>query len=206
MGTTNQSAEANDYAIALYLNERVWKILWYIADLYPLLSNDLDKINRNYIHLAQELSEIYANNKELQLVEPKPAWQRYKQVESNQVAIADLQDDRTGDTGQAHTAEVKRLCIITDKEEPDLNARQKKLIAEADEIIAVLAREIEEERKHLQALQHQKLEQTISEETTSTQNAQEDGEHVAKLSMVQKVLKVNLDGTTYTLKQFDSTK
>ena len=35
---------------------------------------------------------------------------------------------------------------------------------------------------------------------------QESGGQVAKLSMVQKVLKVNLGGTTYTLKRYDSTK
>lgn len=206
MGTINQSAEANDYAIAMCLNERVWKILWHVADLYPLQSNDLDKINRNYIYLVQELSEIYANNKELQQVEPKPAWQRYRQIEANEVSIADLQDDRTGDTGQAHTAEVRRLCIITGKEEPKLNARQSKLIAEADEIIVVLYKEAEEERKHLQALQQQKLEQKTTEDTTSNQSAQEAGGQIAKLSLNKKVLKLNFGGTTYTLKRFDSTK
>lgn len=206
MGTTNQSTKANDYAIAMYLNERIWKILWHVADLYPFRSNDLDKINRNYIFLVQELSGIYNNNKELQQVEPKPAWQRYRQIEANEVSIAELQDDRTGDTGQAHMAEVRRLCIITGKEEPDLNARQKKLVTEADEIITVLHDEAEEERKHLQALQQQKLEQTTSEDTTSTQSTQENGRQLAKLSLNKKVLNLNFGGTTYMLKRFASTK
>ncbi len=206
MGTINQSTEANDYAIAMYLNERVWKILWHVADLYPFNSNDLDKINRNYIFLVHELSDIYSNNKELQDIEPKPTRQRYKQIDGYEKSIADIQDDRTGDTGQTHTAEVRRLCIIKGKEEPDLNARQKKLIAEADEIIAVLYKEAEEERKHLQALQQQKLEQKTSEDTTSKQSAQEAGGQIAKLSLNQKVLKLNFKGITYTLKEFDSTK
>lgn len=161
---------ANDYAVAKSLNERVWKILWYVADLYPFYEKDLDKINRNYIFLVQELSEIYTNNKELQDVQPKPAWQRYKQIDGHEKSIADLQDDRTGDTGQTHTAEVKRLCIVKGKEEPDLNARQKKLIAESDEIIAVLTKEAEEERKHLQALQQKKLAEKAHQEEKPSAN------------------------------------
>ena len=206
MGTTKQSTEANDYAIAMCLNERVWKILWDVANLYPFYKKDLDKINRNYIFLVQELSEIYANNKELQDISPKPVWQRYKQIDGHEKSIADIQDDRTGDTGQAHTAEVKRLCIIKGKEEPDLEDRQKKLVAEADEIIDVMAKEVAEEQKHLQALRQQKLEQTTTEDTTSKQSAQEAGGQVAKLSMIQKNLKLNFSGITYTLKRFDSTK
>jgi hypothetical protein len=206
MGITNISTEANDYAVALCLNERVWKILWHVADLYPLQSKDMDKVNRNYILLVQELSEIYANNNELQQLEPKPAWQRFKQIETNQVAIADLQDDRTGDTGQAHTAEVKRLCIIKNKEMPDLNVRQKKLTSEADEIIAVLYKHAEDERKHLRVLQQQKLEQHAPENATDSQSMQTEGGQIAKLSLIQKTLKVNIDGITYSLKRFDSTK
>lgn len=162
---------ANDYAVAKSLNERVWKILWHVADLYPFYEKDLDKINRNYIYLVQELSEIYANNKELQGIEPKPTWQLYKQIDGHEKSIAELQDDRTGDTGQTHTAEVKRLCIIKGKEEPALNVRQKKLITEADEIIAVLTKEAEEERKHLQALQQQRLAEEANPQGKPSTNA-----------------------------------
>lgn len=197
---------ANDYAIALCLNKRVWRILWDVADLYPLQDKDLDKINRNYIFLVQELTEIYAHNKELQGIEPKPVWQRYKHIEGNEVSIAELQDDRTGDTGQNHTAAVKRLCIIQGKEEPDLNARQKELVTEADEIVEVLHNHAEEERKHLRALQQKYLESTRPENLDSTPYPQVQDEQIVKLSLVKKNLKFKLNSTTYTFKQFASTK
>jgi len=206
MGTLNQSTEVNDYAIALYLNERAWKILWHVADLYPLQSKDMEKVNRNYVLLVQELSELYTNNIELKQLEPKPTWQRFRQIESNQVTIADLQENRTGDTGQAHTAEVRRLCIIMGKDKPELNDKQKTLTTEADEIITVLHKHAKEERKHLQALQQQKLEQPASKDSASTQDELECGDHIAKLSIAQKVVKLKLDGITYTFKRFNSTK
>lgn len=206
MKAVNKSSKANDYVIALYLNERVWKILWHVADLYPLQNKDLAKVNRNYILLVQELLELYANNDVLIQLEPKPAWRQFKQIETNQVEIADLQGDRTGDTGQAHTAEIRRLCIIEGNDKPELNTKQMKLISESDEIIAVLHKHAEDEQKHLRALQQQNLEQSQSEDTNSTQTVEEDGDHIAKLSMVQKVVKLKLDGITYTFKRFDSTK
>lgn len=146
--------QANDYALAKCLNERVWKILWYVADLYPFYAKDLDKINRNYIFLVKELLDIYDRNEELHDIEPKPLWQKYKHVDGYEEEIADLQDDRTGDTGQQHTAGVKRLCIITGKEDPDLTEQQKELIAEADEIITVMTKEIDEEKARSEAVRN----------------------------------------------------
>lgn len=162
---SEENNPANDYAVAKHLNERVWKILWYVADLYPFYGSDLDKINRNYILLVQELVEIYARNKELQSIEPKPEWRQYKHIEGYEPQIADLQDDRTGDTGQNHTAAVKRLCIIAGKEEPTLTKRQKDLVVEADEIIATLTKEVDKEKARTKALAQQRQDWIIPEYT-----------------------------------------
>ena len=155
--------QANDYALAYELNSRVWQILWYVADLYPFFGKDLDKINRNYIFLVQELLDIYERNKELQDIEPKPIWQQYKHIDGYEKEIADLQDDRTGDTGQLHTAAVKRLCIISTKEDSELSERQKDLITEADEIIAVLVHTFEEEKTQAEAFRQNNRDWYISE-------------------------------------------
>lgn len=148
--------QANDYALAKCFNERAWRILWYVADLYPLYPHDLDKVNRNYIFLVKELLDIYDRNEELRDIRPKPSWQLYKHVDGYEKEIADLQDDRTGDTGQIHTASVTRLCILNGKEDPDLTEQQEQLITEADEIISVMGKEIDKEKAHAQAMKERR--------------------------------------------------
>lgn len=155
---SEQKTNANDYAVAQALNERVWKVLWYFADLHPLYAKDLDVVNRNYIFLAHELEQIYARNQELQEINPKAVWQRYELIDGNENYIVELQDDRTGDTGQAHTAKVKRLCMISEVEKPVFTPQQKKLIEEADRIIATLAKNVEEEQAHLETIRRRKRE------------------------------------------------
>jgi hypothetical protein len=160
---SEQKSNTNDYAVAQALNERVWKVLWYFAELHPLYPKDLDVVNRNYIFLVQELMQIYEGNKELQGITPKAAWQRFELIDGNEEYIVELQDDRTGDTGQAHTAKVKRLCIISGIEEPTLTPHQKKLIDEADKIIATLIKNVEEESAQLEAIRQNKRDWYISE-------------------------------------------
>jgi hypothetical protein len=107
--------------------------------------------------------QIYEGNKELQGITPKAAWQRFELIDGNEEYIVELQDDRTGDTGQAHTAKVKRLCIISGIEEPTLTPHQKKLIDEADKIIATLIKNVEEESAQLEAIRQNKRDWYISE-------------------------------------------
>lgn len=162
---SEQKSNANDYALAYALNNRAWRVLWYVADLYPLYAKDLDVVNRNYIVLVHELEKLYNQNKELQDIEPKPTWQRYNLIDGNEPYIIELQDDRTGDTGQAHTAKVKRLCILAEVEEPVLNQKQKELIAETDRIIATMNKTIDDEKAQLEAIKQRRRDWYIPEYT-----------------------------------------
>lgn len=160
---SEQKSNANDYALAYALNNRAWRVLWYVAELHPLYPKDLDVVNRNYIVLTHELEKLYNQNKELQDIEPKPTWQRYNLIEGNEPHIVELQNDRTGDTGQAHTAKVKRLCILADVEEPVLTQEQKELISKTDKIIATMNKTIDDEKAQLEAIKQQRRDWYIPE-------------------------------------------
>ena len=162
---SEQKSSTNDYAVAQALNERAWQILWYVADLYPLYEKDRDIVNRNYIFLVHELEKIYNRNDKLQAIEPKSAWQQYELIDGNEKHFIELQDDRTGDTGQAHTAKVKRLCILSEVEEPVFTKQQKELVKATDKIIAVLAKTSKEEQAQAEAFRQKSRNWYISEYT-----------------------------------------
>lgn len=164
---SDENNKTNDYAIAHALNIRAWQVLWHVADLYPLYDEDRRVVNRNYIVLVHELEKLYDQNKELQDIEPKPTWQLFNLIDGNEPHIIELQDDRTGDTGQAHTAKVERLCILAGVEEPIFTAEQKGLVMETDKIIATLTKFVDKEKAYVEASKKKKHDWYISEYTLS---------------------------------------
>src|SRR3990167_10186100 len=70
---------ANDYALARLLNERVIRIFYQLDDLRVL--PDHASLNRSYVLLANELKQIYARQPELQKIGGTICWRVMDNVE-----------------------------------------------------------------------------------------------------------------------------
>jgi hypothetical protein len=150
MGKTNQHNKANDYAVAKSLNEYASKVinifsLYQIVGLHP--DFDLKEINRVYVLLVDELHKLYKRNAELANIEYEPIWKQVDYIyaaydvqkflerlhESKESPVKYVKNH--GSYIDYHMAEIDRLCIIADKDIPNLSPKQKKLIKQTQTIL-----------------------------------------------------------------------
>ncbi len=197
MEVTKQPTNSNDYAVARELNLLAMGMIMniYLADNAGLSPNkDIQEINRAYILLVDELQRLYDNNHKLASIEPEPIWKRFDVLKhSTQQVIKHISSE--SDYGGGHYARVEKLCILANVETPKFTPKQKKLVDYVNRVTDKYYEMIDDAYDRKRA-----------KETNPTQTTKEDGGQIAKLSLVQKSLKLNVDGVTYTLKRFDSTK
>ena len=202
MEAVNQPTSKNDYAVAKALNEEVMAIIYSIIVAGRFDSHDkfeINELNRAYILLVDELQKLYDRNPELAAIKPEPVWKHFDVLRTATWEIDQYAEEVSTDELNAHVARIEKLCIISGKETPDLSAKQTKLVDDAK-----TARS-----KYIKAVNKIDAENKVkkgNDDKLTLQNPQENGLHIAKLSLVQKTLKLNVGGVTRTLKHFDSTK
>lgn len=131
METANKPLQANDYAVAMALNDLVKGILLlvYAGSGYDLATDKhIEGLNRAYILLIQELETIYLRYPELQDLKPEPIWKRFDMLKGSSQSIADYIID-TDDFGYQHNLRVEKLCIIIGIDNPEYTTDQQELIS-----------------------------------------------------------------------------
>ncbi|HEY4963406.1 MAG TPA: hypothetical protein VIH90_01790 [Candidatus Saccharimonadales bacterium] len=131
---------ANDYALAKQINDRVINIFTLVVD--HASTPDLTAVNRSYVLLVNELQQIYARQPELQKVGYPICWRVLDNLE--QIHETAVEYTHSGsDYGEDHNSGVSRLCIMADKENPDLTPQLQMLLEEADSNIAEFKSELD---------------------------------------------------------------
>lgn len=195
--TTSKTIDTNDYAVARELNLRAMSMIMcvYLADYAGVaIKLDIQELNRTYILLVNELQKLYDKNPKLAAIEPEPVW-KHLDVLKDRSGIIKHVAGPDGDNGGPHYARVEKLCILLNAGTPHFTAEQKKLYEYAEEVMDEYLEGVDEA-----------FEQKAAKEISDTLDTQEDGGHIAKLSLAQKSLKLNIGGVTHTLKHFESTK
>jgi len=138
---------ANDYALARLLNERVIRIFYQLDDLRVL--PDHASLNRSYVLLANELKQIYARQPELQKIGGTICWRVMDNVEMFHENIGEYKTiayeytHSGADYGEEHNANVTTLCIKAGIRQPVLSSKLEKLLAEADSSINAFQYELD---------------------------------------------------------------
>ncbi len=138
MEATNNTSQANDYAVAKALNDLVYRILVFVyvgfgTKLYN--EREIAEINRMYILLTHELGKIYSLSSELLAIKPEPIWKRFEVLKNATEEIAS-HFNATEDHGADHNARVEKLCIIAAVDAPKFNPEQQKLVDNSEAAIS----------------------------------------------------------------------
>jgi hypothetical protein len=127
----------NDYAVAKALNECVTGIIImiFIAHVAGAPEDyEIKELNRAYILLVDELQKLYDRNPKLAAIKPEPIWQIFDVLKTSTWEIGAYLKEENNDYGNAHTARVEKLCILSDVDDPKYTPEQKKLVDYAEEI------------------------------------------------------------------------
>lgn len=157
MGNTKQPENDNDYAIARELHDRASRLISLVAsdlrrelrETYYFQNPDKAKsMNRCYVLLVNELEKIYAQNKQLAILNEQPKtsaiWQHFNVIEGNEPEIWKYVEEHKSEEDMAHYAQVNRMAIVAGKEEPDLTPEQQKIVDEADRVTEDLLKYLNE--------------------------------------------------------------
>ena len=126
---SEQRDKANDFALAHYLNERIIALFSLVADHRN--TPEVIGINRSYILIVSELKKLYERNPELKQINEHICWKTFDRLEHIQDDLWEYTAYTSSDYGQSHNAQVNRLCILNDKETPDLAPDIKKVVNKA---------------------------------------------------------------------------
>lgn len=130
--------QANDYALAKYLNEHVAAIFALVADYRKDLP-DLSGINRSYVLLVNELKKLYERNPELSSIRENICWRTFSTIDAmDPYDLYEYSNDYVNH-GIAHISKVNSLCIVAGKEKPDISPELKKVLDEAKKNISAFA-------------------------------------------------------------------
>lgn len=146
----NKFDQANDYALAKYLDERVAAIFALVTDHYKYIS-DLTDINRSYVLLVHELKQLYDRNPKLKQIRPTICWRVYDTLDAmDPYDIYEYGDDYN-EQGTQHISQVNSLCIISGKEGPDITPELQKILDEASKNVNALVAELDEAERQREA-------------------------------------------------------
>lgn len=150
-------ANNNDYAVARELNERANKLIILVAEISRLYNTDepfseyaesINVLNRPYVLVVHQLEKLYADNETLAKLNDDPktkaTWTLFNSIESNDLDINDYCRKHKNQEDFAHIAQLNRLAIIANKEEPIYASEQHKIIEEADKVIETSADRLRE--------------------------------------------------------------
>jgi|JI10StandDraft_1071094.scaffolds.fasta_scaffold03142_21 hypothetical protein len=138
---------ANDYALARIMNERVIRIFALLDTLRDL--PDFSTLNRSYVLLANELKQIYARQPELQKAGGTICWRVMDNVELFHENIAEYKTlayeytNSGADYGEEHNSNVNMLCIKANIDKPIIPTEIEKLLTEADSNIKAFQYELD---------------------------------------------------------------
>ena len=138
MGAPKKPTRANDYAVAMALNESVGGI-FFILGLFQVLGPrkefDHVELNRAYIFLVNELEILYNSNPKLLEIKPEPTWRRFDLIKHRMREVEKYLHENGPGTDSEHTSRLERLCIISEQETPELSPKQKKYIKHTRKIV-----------------------------------------------------------------------
>ncbi len=140
--------EANDYAVAYSLNELVREtlIIIFIAKVYGVDAKlNVDDINRDYVLLVNELSQIYDKNTDLLAIKSEPIWRNFDRIKHSIDKIHEhILSQGTGISAE-HCADVERLCIIAGSKDPEYVSELRELIDHTTSVKERLLEDIDKE-------------------------------------------------------------
>jgi len=110
-------------------------------------SLDIRALNKAYVLLVNELTKVYARNKELTGISPTPAWKYIDAIEGAEWEINEYIYENQNDAGQGHNAQVNKLCIISGTETPLYTTELNQIVKDADRAIAIYRTELNEEKR-----------------------------------------------------------
>ena len=149
MESAKQPTSNNDFSVAKALNT----VLLTIVDLVRKSEavglpedHELDKLNRTYVLLVDELERLYKQNPKLAEISPKPFWQQFDILTPHSWRVLEYLDIAEHEQGQAHITRLDRLCITTNSEALELSPKQLDLLRSALLAVTVF-REILENTK-----------------------------------------------------------
>lgn len=122
-------SKPNDFALAHYLNEQAIALFSLVVS-YPN-APDTAAINRSYILITDKLKWLYDHNPELENINMHICWKSFDRLEHIRNDLWEYLNNDDGDYGQSHNAQVNRLCILNDKETPDVAPNIKRIVDEA---------------------------------------------------------------------------
>ncbi|MGH7197072.1 MAG: hypothetical protein ACREGJ_04910 [Candidatus Saccharimonadales bacterium] len=144
---SENSDDANDYALARILNEHLIKILVLLDDQRDL--PDYTALNRSYVLLANEVKQIYARQPKLQKVGGTICWRVMKNIELFHENIGEYKSlayeytHSGADYGEEHNSNVNMLCIEANIEKPVISPQIKQLLTEAESNIKAFQYELD---------------------------------------------------------------
>lgn len=128
---SEQKSNANDYALAKYLNERVIAMFALVADNFNKDLPDLTDINRSYVLLVAELKKLYDRNPELSSIRDNICWRTFGTLDAiDSYDLYEYSDDYKNH-GIQHVSKVNALSINAHKEKPDITPELRKILDEA---------------------------------------------------------------------------
>ncbi len=128
---SEQKSNANDYALAKYLNERVIAMFALVADNFNKDLPDLTDINRSYVLLVAELKKLYGRNPELSSIRENICWRTFGTLDAiDSYDLYEYSDDYKNH-GIQHVSKVNALAINAHKEKPDITLELQKILDEA---------------------------------------------------------------------------
>lgn len=149
MSENNQPISSSDYPLAKSLNTEILSIILCVvmADNLGLPEDyEITELNRAYVLLVNELENIYNQNSKLADIQPSPIWKRFEVLRTATGEINDYLSNPENDMGQAHIARLDKLCIISEKEDPDLSPEQQKLIEYSTSVVKQYAQTLDSAR------------------------------------------------------------
>lgn len=138
---------ANDYALARLLNERVIAIFKQMDTERDL--PDYSALNRSYVLIREELKQIYDRQPELQNVGGSICWKVMQNIELFHENIGEYKStafdyaQSGADYGDEHNTNVNMLCIKAHIDKPIIPPNIEKLLTEAENNLKVFQHELD---------------------------------------------------------------
>jgi hypothetical protein len=154
---------SNDLAVARVLNQHTSTIIRKVANAHRIhwaeaRQIDISALNKSYVLLVHQLTKIYARNEMLRDIKITPTWSYFDVIEGRESEISEYIYENRNDSGQGHIAQVNKLCIIANKDEPDYTPELKGIIDDADKAIV-------EYQKQLERLKNERASQESAKRT-----------------------------------------
>ena len=136
---SEQKSNANDYALAKHLNDRVVAMFAVVADNFNKDLPDLTDINRSYVLLVDVLKKLYDRNPELSNIRENICWRTFGTLDAiDSYDLYEYTDDYKNH-GIQHISKINALAINAHEEKPDITPELQKVLDEAKINVAAFA-------------------------------------------------------------------